>query len=48
MAEGLLGGSLGGNDEKLQVEAPDALAAAEAYPSKGSAHQTIWIGAGVV
>ena len=30
MAEDLLGGSLGEDDEKLQVEAPDALAAAEA------------------
>lgn len=48
MAEGLLGGLLGEDDEKLQVEARDALADAEAYPSKGSVHQTIWIGAGVV
>ena len=47
MADGLLGGLLGEDDEKLQVEARDALADAEAYPSKGSVHQTIWIGAGV-
>jgi hypothetical protein len=48
MAKGLLGGLLGEDDEKLQVEAPDALAGAETYPSKGSVNQTIWIGAGVV
>jgi hypothetical protein len=31
MAEGLLGGVLGGEDEKPAVEAPDALACAEAF-----------------
>ena len=31
MAEGLLGGVLGGEDEKPEVEAPDALAGAEAF-----------------
>jgi hypothetical protein len=33
MAEGLLGGLLGDEDEKREVEAPDALAGAEAFAS---------------
>jgi tetratricopeptide (TPR) repeat protein len=31
VAEGLLGGILGGEDEKSEVEAPEALAGAEAF-----------------
>ena len=31
MAEGLLGGILGGDDDKPEVEAPEALADAEAF-----------------
>ena len=31
MAEGMLGGILGGEDEKPEVEAPQALAGAEAF-----------------
>jgi hypothetical protein len=31
MAEGLIGGILGGEDEKAEVEAPEALANAEAF-----------------
>lgn len=31
MAEGLLGGVLGGQDEKLEVEAPEALAGADGF-----------------
>src|SRR5271167_4437916 len=33
MAEGMLGGILGGEEEKPEVEAPDALAGAEAFAS---------------
>jgi hypothetical protein len=33
MAEGMLGGILGDEDEKGEVEAPDALAGAEAFAS---------------
>jgi len=33
MAEGMLGGILGNEDEKREVEAPDALAGAEAFAS---------------
>jgi hypothetical protein len=33
MSEGLLGGMLGEDDEKPDLEAPDALAAAEAFAS---------------
>jgi len=33
MTEGMLGGILGDEDEKREVEAPDALAGAEAFAS---------------